>query len=285
MEFEDVPYPYPERTIEAAGVRVVYVDECTAGEGGLPILFLPAAGRGLTHDAMLYPGLLAKGFRVIGIDLPGWGKSDKPDATYSVEWYLHFLEKLLDALALERFVVVGNSMGGLLAALLAGRRGEQVAGAALVAPAGGPIPFVKRQVASYLSGESRLLDASPRKWRLAMGQYFHRPIPELEVLVERGLAISQGEGWPLYCRALSRGAKAVLAYDLLPHLSKIRCPVLLAWGREDRVCPVSWVPLFEPWIARRRVHIIDGCGHFPSIERPEEIEKALLSWLRDEVGP
>ena len=205
MEFEDVPYPYPEKRIEAAGVRVVYIDE---GQG-LPVLFLPAAGRALTHDAAVYPGLLANGYRVLGVDLPGWGKSDKPDATYSVEWYCHFLEKLLDALKLDRVVLVGNSLGGLLAALLAGRRGDVVKGAALIAPAGGPIPFVKRQVANYLTEESRLRDASPRKWRLAMGQYFHRPVPELEVLVERGLAISKGQGWPLYCRALSRGAKAV----------------------------------------------------------------------------
>ena len=148
MEFEDVPYPYSERSVTAADVRVTYVDEGS----GLPILFLPAAGRGLTHDAKLYPGLLAKGLRVVGVDLPGWGKSEKPDATYSVEWYLHFLEKFLDALKLERFVVVGNSMGGLLAALLAGRR-EDVRGAVLFAPAGGPIPFVKRQVANYLVGE------------------------------------------------------------------------------------------------------------------------------------
>lgn len=281
MEFEDVPYPYPEKTLSAAGVRVTCIDE----GAGLPVLFLPAAGRGLTHDARLYAPLLAKGFRVIGVDLPGWGKSEKPDATYSVEWYAHFLESLLDVLALERVVVVGNSLGALLAALLAGRRDEQVVGAALFAPAGGPIPFVKRQVANYLVGEARLLDASPRKWRLAMGQYFHRPIPELEVLVERGLAISKGRGWPLYCRALSRGAQSALAYDLVPHLSKIRCPVLLGWGREDRVCPVSWVEVFEPWIARKRVEIIDGCGHFPSIERPEEVERLLLAWLREDVGP
>jgi pimeloyl-ACP methyl ester carboxylesterase len=279
VEFEDVPYPYAEKTVTAAGIKVVYIDEGS----GLPILFLPAAGRGLTHDAKLYPGLLKSGHRVIGVDLPGWGKSEKPDATYSVEWYLHFLEHFLAALNLKKVVVVGNSLGGLLAALLAGRH-KDTAGAVLIAPAGGPIPFVKRQVASYLVGESRIRDSSPRQWRLAMGQYFHRPIPELEVLVERGLQISQGKGWPLYCRALSRGAKAALSYDLVPHLSKIDAPVLLLWGREDRVCPVSWVELFEPWLQRKRIEVLEGCGHFPSIERSEEVEKLISDWIREELA-
>lgn len=280
MEFEDVPYPYPEKTVQAAGVRVVYVDEGS----GLPILFLPAAGRGLTHDAKVYPGLLAKGYRVIGVDLPGWGKSEKPDATYSVEWYEHFIEKFIDALSLKKLVLVGNSLGGLLAALVAGRR-DEVVGVALVAPAGGPVPFVKRQLAGFLMSEARLLDVSPRAWRLAMSQYFHRPTPELEELVERGLAISKGEGWPAYCRALSRGAKAALGYDLVPQLSKIRCPTLLTWGREDRVCPVAWVEVFAPWIAKKRVAILEGCGHFPAIECPDKLEGVLAGWLREEVGP
>lgn len=279
-EFEDVVYPYRERSITAAGVKVVYIDE---GQG-TPILFLPPAGRGLTHDEKLYAPLVAGGRRIVGLDLPGWGKSEKPDATYSIEWYLHFLERFLEALGLERPVLVGNSMGGLLAGVLAGRLAGKVAGAALIAPAGGPIPFVKRQIVGYLMSEARLRDASPRAWRLAMGQYFHRPIPELEVLVQRGLAIARGKGWPLYCRALARGAKAALAYDLAPRLAEVRCPVLLLWGREDRICPVSWVEAFEPRLERSRVHIIDGCGHFPAIERPEALLSVLESWLREEVA-
>jgi 4,5:9,10-diseco-3-hydroxy-5,9,17-trioxoandrosta-1(10),2-diene-4-oate hydrolase len=279
LEFEDVPYPYPERSVTAAGVRAVYIDE---GEG-VPVVFLPAAGRGLTHDAKLYPVLRAAGRRVVGVDLPGWGKSEKPDATYSVEWYLHWIESFLDAALPGEVVLAGNSLGGLLAAMLASRLHDRVKGAALVAPAGGPVSFVKRQVALYMVSESRLRDANPTRWRLAMSQYFHRPIPELEELVARGLSISRGKGWPLYCRALARGAKAALSWDLVPHLARIRCPVLLLWGREDRVCPVSWVETFEPELARARVRIIEGCGHFPAIERPEDTAKHLLEWLREEV--
>jgi 4,5:9,10-diseco-3-hydroxy-5,9,17-trioxoandrosta-1(10),2-diene-4-oate hydrolase len=279
-EFEDVPYPYPERSVTAAGVRVVYMDE---GQG-TPILFLPPAGRGLTHDEKLYAPLLASGRRVLGVDLPGWGKSEKPDATYSIEWYLHFLERFVEELGLERVVLVGNSMGALLAGVLAARLPGKIMGTALIAPAGGPVPFVKRQIAGYLMNEARLRDVNARAWRIAMGQYFHRPIPELEALVERGLAISRGKGWPLYCRALARGAKAALAYDLAPQLDAIRCPVLLLWGREDRVCPVSWVEVFEPRIARSRVHIIDGCGHFPAIERPDALLPVLEGWLEEEVA-
>ncbi len=278
-EFDQILYPYPERTVEAAGVRTIYVDE---GEG-TPLVFLPAAGRGLTHDAKLYGPLLAAGHRVVGVDLPGWGKSEKPDVSYSIEWYAHWIERFLSAAGASRCVLVGSSMGGLLAALLASRLPD-VLGAALIAPAGGPIPFVKRQVASFFVSEARLRDVSERGLRLAMNQYFHRPIPELEALVARGLSIARGEGWPLYCRALSRGAKAAIAYDVLPHLAAIRCPVLLLWGREDRVCPVSWAEAFERRLARRRTHIIDGCGHFPSLERPDEVELALATWLRDDLG-
>jgi len=279
LEFEDIPYPYPEKSVTVAGVRAVYVDEGS----GPPVLFLPAAGRGLTHDAKLYAPLVKAGYRVLGVDLPGWGKSEKPDVTYSIEWYLHWIEHFLAALSISRVALVGNSMGGLLAALLAARHPALVSGAMLVAPAGGPVPFVRRQVASFFLAEGRLLEPSPNKWRLAMSQYFHNVVPDLEELVRRAIAISRGKGWPAYCRALSRGARAALAWDLVPSLGSIQCPVLLLWGREDRVCPVSWVKIFEPRIPRVRVRVIEGCGHFPSIERPLDVERELLSWLGSEV--
>ncbi|MBI3724011.1 alpha/beta hydrolase [bacterium] len=279
MEFEDVRYPYAEKTVAAAGVNVVAIDE---GKGEPAVVFLPAAGRGLTHFEKVYAPIIAAGHRVIGVDLPGWGKSEKPDATYSIEWYLHWLERFLRALDLERAVLVGNSMGGILAALHAERHPE-TPGVALLAPAGGPQPFLKRQIASYALSEAQLLSVGPRRWRIAVSQNFHNPIPELEEIVRRGLAISKGKGWPAYCRALSRGARAALGFDLVPHLDKIRCPVLLLWGREDRMCPASWATIFAPRLARARVRVIEGCGHFPSIERPEETERELLSWLREDV--
>ena len=280
LELEDVPYPYPEKRSRAADLDVCYVDE---GTGAVPLLFLPPAGRSLLHDAKLYAPLLAAGYRVIAVDPPGWGKSGKPDATYSIEWYLHWLEHFVKALGLSRVVLVGSSMGGLLAGTFAARHPALVAGAALVAPAGGPIPFVKRQVLGYFLAEERLRDASPRKWRLALGQYFHRPIPELEELVVRGQRVALSKGWGAYCRAVSRGGKAVLAFDLASQLGGLRAPTLLLWGREDRVCPVAWADLFGKRLSRKRVRILEGCGHFPSIEDPARVERELLAWLREDV--
>lgn len=281
LEFEDVPYPLPEKTVTVDGVRAVYVDE---GKGSLPLVFLPAAGRSLTHDAKLYPAFLEAGSRVVSVDLPGWGKTDKPDVTYSVEWYLHWLDLFLRALQLEQVVLVGSSLGGLLAAMLAARHPEKVRGAALLAPAGGPVSFVKRAVAKLFLEESVLLHPTERTVRMGLGQYFHAPVPELEELVTRALAVSRGKGWPAYCRALSRGAKAALAWELAPHLRDVRAPVLMLWGREDRVCPVEWADLFRSKLARSRVSVFEACGHFPSIERPEDVKRELTRWLREEVA-
>jgi 4,5:9,10-diseco-3-hydroxy-5,9,17-trioxoandrosta-1(10),2-diene-4-oate hydrolase len=280
LEFEDVPYPYAEKAVTVAGVRTVYIDE---GENDRTLLFLPAAGRSLTHDQALYPALIESGERVVAVDLPGWGKSEKPDASYSLEWYLHWVEHFVHVLGLGRLVLVGSSLGGLLAALFAARFQEEVVGTALVAPAGGPIPFVKRNVARLLLEERMLLHPTPRAVRTALGQYFLKPIPEFEEIVARALAISRGKGWPLYCRALSRGGRSALAADIVPHLGAIACPVLLLWGQEDRVCPVEWVELFRSRLARARVRVLESCGHFPQIERSNDVRRELLSWLREEV--
>jgi 4,5:9,10-diseco-3-hydroxy-5,9,17-trioxoandrosta-1(10),2-diene-4-oate hydrolase len=282
LEFEDVPYPYAEKSVVAAGVGCVYVDE---GEGKRPVVFLPAAGRSLTHDAKLFPELRASGERVVGVDLPGWGKSEKPDATYSVEWYAHWVEHFLRAIGVERCVLVGSSLGGLIAGLLASRHPQLVAGAALVAPAGGPVSFVKRSVAKLFLDEKVLLHPSERAVRSGIGQYFHKPVPELEVIVQRALAVSRGKGWPAYVRAVSRGGRSAIETDLVPHLATVACPVLLVWGREDRVCPVEWADLFAKHIARARVRVLEGCGHFPSIERSADVARELVAWLREEVKP
>jgi pimeloyl-ACP methyl ester carboxylesterase len=117
-----------ERRVNVDGLCIRYF---TAGCDDPPLILIHGDGESAIDWSWVIPGL-AVNTCVYALDLPGSGDSAKPNREYSPEFFAQFMVKFLDALEIERAIVVGNSLGGLIALRLALSHPEKVAALVLV---------------------------------------------------------------------------------------------------------------------------------------------------------
>lgn len=271
--FADVPYPFQERWWEYRGCRICYIDEGS----GPSVLFLPAFGRGLTHYEMNYPAFTAR-HRVIGVDMPGWGKSDKPDIDYDLDYFMKFLSAFAAELGLTAPALVGASGGGVLAAEYAIR--APVSALVLVGVSG----MRRNLLARRIFDQKQLLKIDEAMWRKNVARNFAGDHPMVSVIVERALALSKTPEWPLYARALARAGKTLEALDFERDLPRVSVPTLVLWGEKDEVCPLSWGKKVASKIPGARLTVVPNTGHFVNMEAPERFAQEILGFLGGLTG-
>lgn len=258
----------------------------TAGVGE-PIVLLH--GLGATKGSFL-PTVadLADSFRIVAVDLPGFGDSYKPlGAPYHPPFFAAAVVELLDALGLERAHFVGNSMGGRIALELGLRHPERVGRLVLLAPslawrrARPWAPLVR-----LLNPHLGLAQLTPR-W--AARAVVHRIIPAAG---ESWLAAGVDEFLRSYLTPRGRVAFYAAARQIYleePHgakgfwtrLAGLAAPSLFVWGRHDQLVPYGFAAHVRRTLPAAR-HLTLDCGHVPQIERPAETHAAIKEFLRVE---
>jgi pimeloyl-ACP methyl ester carboxylesterase/predicted acylesterase/phospholipase RssA len=226
--------------------------------------------------------LLAPDHEVLALDLPGFGESDQPhDLTF--EDLPRAVVGLMDRLDVERAALVGNSMGGGTAALVAARRPERVSALVLVDSAG------FRRAASEHPGVIRLVRSSlgPLVAHLPV----RRPFVEgalRQVFVDDTLVTDERVAEylaPLLRSGAFPSIRSLLSSfaahpDVLGEaLAEIEAPTLVIWGREDAWIPLDYADRFVEAIPGARKVVFDGCGHMPQAERPDETGRRLREFL------
>lgn len=238
-------------------------------------------------------GRVSPGFgtrRVIAVDLPGFGHSPMPHETISISGYARTLDALLDSLAIDAAAVVGNSMGGFIAAELAIGFPQRVERLALVSAAGlstynnkgatRALPGLRRAervVAAYTGWVAAHSDAVARRRGLrnaTLGLVTSHP-----GRLPAALAAEQirGAGKPGFIQALA----ANLDYDFHDRLAEIACPTLIVWGDNDRVITARDADRFAELIPGSRKVIFEDTGHLPMLERPAAFNALLDEFLNE----
>ena len=232
---------------------------------------------------------LSRSYRVHAIDLPGFGSSSKPRiAPYNAQWYCETVLALLDALEIERAHFVGNSLGGRIALEVGMRAPERVAALGLLCPA---VAFIKRAfhpIVRLARPEFALL---PHRFRRAQVEARFWQMFADRDLVDPSLAdIAVEEFQRIYGTAGARRAFLSTARNIYleapfgkngfyTRLAELAPPALFVWGSEDRLVPAA----FKPHVARAlpgAEHIVlEGCGHVPQIERPEQTNALLARFF------
>jgi pimeloyl-ACP methyl ester carboxylesterase len=243
------------------------------GLGGTKASFLPTLAA------------LADEYRVIAIDLPGFGDSDKPIAApYDSAWFTGVITSLLDTLGIERSHLVGNSMGGRVSIEVGLRAPERAERIVLLSPA---LAWLRDRrwapVVKALRPELGLLQIAPR--------------PVVERIV-RGLIPGAENGWAAagvdeFLRAFltPRGRAAFYAaarniYLDEPHgedgfwtrLANLAPDTMFVWGRKDALVPISFMKHVERALPRAR-HVELDCGHVPQLERPAQTHAAMREFF------
>lgn len=221
---------------------------------------------------------LTRDFNVVAVDLPGHGDSSKPlDLGYTLPEQTEHLGRILEALAIDRAHMMGNSMGGAITALFAARYPDRLQSAVLFDPAG-IHEHDSAMVERIENGDNPLIPSKPgdlgRLMDFALEQKPFVPWPVLDVLEEK--AIANRDVNRVIFNALRSGESAVRFRD---QLALIRDPVLVIWGVEDRVINYRNGDHFVAAIADARLELMANIGHAPMIEAPEESAALVRSFL------
>jgi pimeloyl-ACP methyl ester carboxylesterase len=277
-----------EQRIEVEGLHTRYL---AAGEGP-PLLLLHALGESALDWRWVMPDL-ASTHRVYAPDLPGFGESAKPlDDDYSPSFFARFTAAFLDALEVERAVVVGNSLGGLVALHLALSEPSRVEALGLVdcAGLGREVNYALRQPTLPGQGELAIawgktpLGATGRAW-LRVPLLFARPERVPTEWLEEQQRLTQLPGFleavvsALRAHIDLRGQREVL----LEKLPQLQLPTLVIWGSSDRIFPVSQAKEAVSRLERGTLELIPECGHLPHVERPDDFLAAIGPFLREQV--
>lgn len=207
-------------------------------------------------------------FRTIAIDQRGWGQSgDAPGGDYALADLAGDAEAVIEALGLERYILIGHSMGGKAAQLLASRKPTGLAGLVLVAPSppsplGMPLEVRQGMVGAYASRESIVATVD----QVLAG----RPLAadDLEGVIADSLrgADAAKAAWPL----------ATSQEDITVEVTHITVPVLVISGEDDHVDPAAVLRQeLLPRIPQAKLHILKGVGHLSPLEAPESLAELI----------
>jgi pimeloyl-ACP methyl ester carboxylesterase len=266
------------RAIDVGGVRIHHVD---VGPPEAPaLLLLP----GIVATHRYYRGnigALAERYRVLAPDLPGFGRSDKPDAPYSTAWFVEQVRRFLDVKGIARAHVAGNSLGGQIAMALSLAHPERIDRLVLVAPAGistDRLRVLSPALKAFNRVARRALHRAPRIPRPAVAMLFRAVFPARPDLAQRYTrgyadAIASAE-YPLYLRACLRAMHGCLESPMLEPARRIEHRTLIVWGRRDALLPVSAARPLRDAMRSAELLIYDRSGHCPMIDEPER-------WNRD----
>lgn len=225
---------------------------------------------------------LARSYDVIALDLPGFGESDLP-ADLSFDELPAAVLGLMDRLHIPRAGLVGNSMGGAVAAIVAAEHPQRASALVLIDAAGFNLEPSDRPAMMRLatSPAARLLEPLPGKRFLverALHEVFHDPRLVTDERLSEYLsgALRRGSFAARASLLRSLESRPGAVQESLPG---IEAPTLVIWGREDTWIPLAHADLFVEAIPGARKAVLDDCGHVPQEEKPGEVGDLLGEFL------
>jgi 4,5:9,10-diseco-3-hydroxy-5,9,17-trioxoandrosta-1(10),2-diene-4-oate hydrolase len=267
----------------------LHYEQAGAGRDGRdPVVMLHGSGPGVSGMSNFGRNLpvFAQRFRTLVVDQPGFGKSDKPPVkgnyfTFAAE----ALAGLLDELGIDRVHLVGNSLGGGTAVRFALRYPERARRLVLMGPGGLSLNVFG---ADPTEGIRRLAEfpAPPGPSREKMATFLRTLVFDQRLVTDELI----DERFAAACDPATIAAMASLGasfYDpaffedgmLWREAHRLRNPVLLIWGREDRVTPLDGALVALKLIRRAQLHVFGGCGHWAQLEKFDEFNQLAISFL------
>lgn len=251
------------------------------------------AGSSKTWDAVV-PGLAAD-YDVVAPDLLGHGESAKPRGDYSLGAFASGLRDFLAMMEIDSVTIVGHSFGGGVAMQLAYQHPHLVDRLVLVGSGG-----LGREVSPLL----RFLSLPGAEYLMPL--VMPKPLVDTATTLGRELgkrnirSARLGEFWRAYSSlagaenrqafvktmrgVIEPGGQVVDASDRLYLAARV--PVMIVWGAQDGIIPVSHAEAAHEAIETSRLEILDGVGHFPHVEAPERFVEVLADFMAStEPGP
>lgn len=267
------------RFVDAGGLRTHYLEAGEEhGDARAPLILLHGGGAGANAEGNWRGAipLLARRFRILAMDMVGFGDTEKPDPTrfpYSQAGRNGHLRDFMRALGLRSAILVGNSMGGATAMGVAVEHPDMVTRLVLMGSAGlnteiheGLLPVINYD--STRDGMVRLIRALVNDRFViddALVTYRHARSVDPDARRAYGATMQ----W-----IRDQGG---LFYDP-GFIARVRCPTLVVNGKQDKVVPLANAYRFLELIANSWGYIIPDCGHWAMIEHPQDFAQAALAF-------
>ncbi|WP_210509156.1 alpha/beta fold hydrolase [Naasia sp. SYSU D00057] len=263
--------------------RTVRYRETGSGD---PVLLVHGIGRSL-EDWTEQHELLPDGRRVISVDLPGFGWSDKLPGTTTLERLGGWLADFLDELGVTDPVhLVGNSLGGAVAMTFAATHPERVRDLVLVNSAGfGREVTLALRLLAVRPLTRVLLTPSRRGAARSLRGIFHSSDFLTEERIRHAYELQRRPRGAMLEAARDlgtiRGVREEWRADLLARVGRLDLPVLVVWGENDLILPALHLEAARAALPSAQTHLFEETGHMPQIERAAEFAELVTGFWRE----
>ena len=287
LEFDEIDYGFPVSKVAVRNVHIACIDQGRSDEVLLLIHGLGSYAKGWIRNIPAW----AEDYRVIAVDLLGYSKSDKGYYDFTLSFHSQVLFEMLDELGIAEVTVVGHSMGGQIAMIMALERPERVKRLVLISPAG----FER-----FEKGEGQWMykavtpefvkDTPIRSIATNLKSNFYNTPDEAEFMTTERIQIRGAHDFDLYCYAVSKNVEAMIEEPVWDKLDQIHQPTLIIFGERDGLIPnpflhggktINVARIGEEAIPNSRLIMMPDCGHFVHFEKPGETNRAVLSFMEE----
>ena len=297
---DECPYPYPSKyltiSVYSQDVRIAYMDVAPRGAAnGHTVLLLHGNNFGGFYFKAIIDALTAEGFRVIVPDQIGYGKSSKPIAPYNFNSQTRNTYLILQHEKIERAMVIGHSMGGMMAARMATQYPKAIERVVIYNPIGltdgrydRPMTPIDQAYDQTLKGTdyqsvrnslSRYVAHNPKAWN-----------DEFESYTRIRYSWTLSADWPRLAMVQALIGQMLYADPVVYDWAHIQVPTLAFGGAEDMLLgPAARFQERMQVLAKTipngngRVHLIPGLGHVPHLEAPDKVLPPLVAFLKEGV--
>src|SRR6266404_5373015 len=257
-----------DKTITVFGQAIHYFD---VGSGPAVVLLHGLGSR--KEDWLPVLDLMAQKYRLLVPDQIGFGKSDKPLLDYSIQTYVDFLNEFLRQLKVEKASLMGESLGGWIAALYAA---EVSGGAHLV-----PVEKLVLVDAAGLQQDKPIPNLNPSTladMRKLLEAVFYDTSWVTDEVLQKSFAdnLAKHDGYTVRA-ILSNPSLASERLD--DRLAQIRLPTLVVWGKQDALLPITSGERYAAGIAGAKLVSFDQCGHVPPVEKTTEFVPVVEAFI------
>ena len=274
------------KTIDLGGERIAYLEAGGAhSRSAHPLILLHGLGHSSTAWHRAIPAL-AQRYRVLVPDMPGYGRSGKPDAAYDPPYFADFVLRFVSALRLAPAYAAGSSLGGLVLMLAALSQPQALRQLVLADPLGftkPPRPPLDDAVLAIIGWwlSFRRTRALIRAGYASI--FFDQTKVDEETVDE--IVLRQSD--PARMTAARRTVRHIFHFskhldELHRRLRELAPRALVIWGRNDPVLPAKDVDIAQRVLPSPRIEVLERCGHCPHIERPEAFCSLVLDFLNED---
>jgi len=209
---------------------------------------------------------LANSYKVISLDLPGFGKSTAPNEGWSLDDFAGFIKEFTDKLKLNVYAYVGHSNGGSV--LIKGLADKTVSADRLILIASAGIRSSQQFKKTALKVGAKIsklpLKMLPTQYQIDLRKRLYKAIKS-----DAGVNPQMLETF-----------KKIVKQDVTKDASKLKVPTLLIYGQDDKITPPEYGQAYNKLIKGSKLELIAGCGHFVHLQQPEKVEKIIENFLK-----